>query len=166
MLILVQLTHFSFLFFVSNITEILQDAEGEDDCTFPTSFYVEIIITTFAEVPGIIISCRVDAITLSLSFFFPLTLSVHQFKTRGLMWYPHCAVFGIDTIGRRLTQALEFLMCSVFIFILLIAVTIEEKTACLFGSRAMITGTFLTIFIFTPEMMPTVLRSTVKHTTR
>jgi len=86
--------------------------------------YVEVIITTLAEVPGLISSALL-----------------------------------IDCMGRKNLLVLQFVVCSVASYSLLLAGRAAEITS-LFISRAAIGGAFLVVYTYTPEIYSTSLRAT------
>ncbi|XP_038059039.1 synaptic vesicle 2-related protein-like isoform X2 [Patiria miniata] len=96
-----------------------------DDCqTLQTSDYASLLITTFAEFPGIVITLIV-----------------------------------IEFLGRKKTMAIQFLLCSVFIFLLNICASRTGLTIILFVARALISGGFQALYVYTPEVYPTHVRA-------
>ncbi|XP_022095765.1 synaptic vesicle 2-related protein-like isoform X2 [Acanthaster planci] len=96
-----------------------------DDCvTLKTSDYGSLLITTFAEFPGILIT-----------------------------------LLAIEFLGRKKTMAVQFLVCSVFIFLLSICTSRTGLTVILFAARALISGAFQSLYVYTPEVYPTHVRA-------
>eukprot|EP00057_Strongylocentrotus_purpuratus_P018538 XP_011673012.1 PREDICTED: synaptic vesicle 2-related protein isoform X1 [Strongylocentrotus purpuratus] len=68
-------------------------------------------------------------------------------------------LFMIDTAGRKLTMGLEMLVCAVFSFLLLMCVDGIPQMIFIFVIRGMISGAFQALFVYTPEVFPTNVRS-------
>uniref|UniRef100_A0A2P2MQS8 Organic cation/carnitine transporter 7-like n=1 Tax=Rhizophora mucronata TaxID=61149 RepID=A0A2P2MQS8_RHIMU len=66
----------------------------------------------------------------------------------------------IDRIGRKLSMAVMFFVCCVFMLPLVVHRSSRVTTALLFMARICITGTFSIIYIYAPEIYPTSVRST------
>lgn len=90
-----------------------------------TEPYLEVLITSLAEAPGVILAACL-----------------------------------INNIGRKNTQLLLFLICGIFMLLLLIPTDIWLLTIFAVVSRMCIMGAFSTTFVFTPEVFPTIIRST------
>jgi len=66
----------------------------------------------------------------------------------------------IEKIGRKKTMALEFLLFTITIcFLFNCGANKNVITAILFMARALGSGLFQTVYVYTPEVYPTVLRS-------
>jgi putative MFS transporter len=70
------------------------------------------------------------------------------------------AVFLINSIGRKKTQGWMFLICGFALFLLIIPTARWLLTIFAVVARLCIMGAFSTTFVFTPEVFPTVVRST------
>jgi hypothetical protein len=66
----------------------------------------------------------------------------------------------LNRLGRKKTQALEFLFTALFLLLLLAIDDRTGRTLILLGARAGIAGGFQAAFVYTPEVYPTSLRST------
>ncbi|XP_070571836.1 synaptic vesicle 2-related protein-like [Ptychodera flava] len=65
----------------------------------------------------------------------------------------------IEKIGRKKTMAIEFLVFSIFTFLLCICTTRTVLTIFLFIARAFISGAFQAAYVYTPEVYPTTVRA-------
>eukprot|EP01118_Nematostelium_gracile_P002562 TRINITY_DN1278_c0_g1_i2.p1 TRINITY_DN1278_c0_g1~~TRINITY_DN1278_c0_g1_i2.p1 ORF type:complete len:509 (-),score=104.22 TRINITY_DN1278_c0_g1_i2:167-1693(-) len=66
----------------------------------------------------------------------------------------------IDRLGRKKTQALDFCVAGVCSFLLFVCASRTVETIFLFVIRAAITGAFQAVYVYTPEVYPTSIRST------
>ncbi|CAK7339784.1 unnamed protein product [Dovyalis caffra] len=66
----------------------------------------------------------------------------------------------IDRLGRKLSMAAMFFVCCIFLLPLVVHQPTGVTTALLFGARTCITGTFTIVYIYAPEVYPTLVRST------
>jgi len=66
----------------------------------------------------------------------------------------------IDRLGRKKTQALDFVVAGFFCFILFACSGRTMETIFLFCIRASITGAWQVCYVYTPEVYPTSVRST------
>jgi len=89
------------------------------------SVYLDILLTSAAELPGLLI-----------------------------------AALCVEKLGRRSTQTAMFLGCSISIALML--VNSGGVTSLIFSicARMFITGTFSTVYVYTPEVYPTTIRTT------
>ncbi|KAF2285361.1 hypothetical protein GH714_000797 [Hevea brasiliensis] len=87
--------------------------------------YKNVFITTFAELPGLIISA-----------------------------------FTVDKFGRKLSMAVMFFICCIFMLPLVVHQSEAVTIVLLFGARICITGTFAVVYIYAPEIYPTSVRTT------
>ncbi|XP_006817913.1 synaptic vesicle 2-related protein-like [Saccoglossus kowalevskii] len=67
--------------------------------------------------------------------------------------------FIIEWIGRKKTMAVEFLVFSLFTFLICICTTRTVLTIFLFIARAFISGAFQAAYVYTPEVYPTTVRA-------
>ena len=65
----------------------------------------------------------------------------------------------INSVGRRWTLGITFLLCGVFLFTLLIPGSTILLTLFAVMSRLSVMGAFSTIYVVTPELYPTVVRA-------
>jgi len=65
----------------------------------------------------------------------------------------------VDRIGRKMTMVLEFGASGAIIFAFYICLPRTLQTILMFALRGLITGAFQVIYIYTPEVYPTPLRS-------
>ncbi|KAJ9164525.1 hypothetical protein P3X46_024091 [Hevea brasiliensis] len=79
--------------------------------------YKNVFITTFAELPGLIISA-----------------------------------FTVDKFGRKLSMAVMFFICCIFMLPLVVHQSEAVTIVLLFGARICITGTFAVVYIYAPEV--------------
>ena len=89
-----------------------------------TNDYVKVLLTTMAELPGIL---------------FALVI--------------------IEILGRKLTLSIEFTGCMIGFLLLFICGSDTVIVLFLFIARAFSSGTFLTIYVYTPEVYPTKFRA-------
>ncbi|CAO2836252.1 unnamed protein product [Amaranthus hypochondriacus] len=87
--------------------------------------YRNVFITSFAELPGLILAAVI-----------------------------------VDRLGRKVSMAALLLLCFIFMLPLMIHQPAGLTTALLFGARACIMGSFTLMFLYAPEIYPTVVRST------
>eukprot|EP00268_Persea_americana_P066063 TRINITY_DN8919_c0_g1_i4.p1 TRINITY_DN8919_c0_g1~~TRINITY_DN8919_c0_g1_i4.p1 ORF type:complete len:486 (+),score=79.58 TRINITY_DN8919_c0_g1_i4:416-1873(+) len=90
-----------------------------------SSLYRDVLITSFAEFPGLLISAA-----------------------------------AVDRIGRKLSFSALYFVCFIFLLPLLVPQPEVLTTALLFGARICITGAFTVANVYTPEIYPTMVRST------
>ncbi|XP_071789643.1 synaptic vesicle 2-related protein-like isoform X2 [Asterias amurensis] len=96
-----------------------------DECTtLDPSDYGSLLITTFAEFPGILVTLLM-----------------------------------IEYLGRKKSMAIQFFLCSIFIFLLNMCTTRFGLTVLLFAARAFISGGFQALYVYTPEVYPTHVRA-------
>jgi len=99
--------------------------QTDEICTpIPVDNYINMLITTSGEIPGIIIT-----------------------------------MFLVDRIGRKKTAAFFFLISSLCIFSLFICYPTKVATGVMFVLRAANSGAFQTVWIYTPEVYPTSIRT-------
>ncbi|CAH1801775.1 unnamed protein product [Owenia fusiformis] len=65
----------------------------------------------------------------------------------------------IECVGRKKTMTLDFLLFSLFVFLVNICVSREILTSFLFAARAFISGAFQAAYVYTPEVYPTTSRA-------
>lgn len=65
----------------------------------------------------------------------------------------------IDTIGRKKTMGIEFVLSAGGFLLLLICASEDVLTAFLFVIRALVTGVFQVAYVYTPEVYPTKSRA-------
>jgi len=70
------------------------------------------------------------------------------------------AAFIIDRIGRKRTQALLLFICGVFTLLLISTSNTYVLMVLAFIGRATIMGAFCSAWVYTPEVYPTVVRTT------
>lgn len=70
----------------------------------------------------------------------------------------------INVIGRKNTIALMFSICGVFLLCLMLKANVVILTIFAVISRAAIMGAFSVLYIYTPESVPTIIRSAVLGT--
>ncbi|OAY48705.1 organic cation/carnitine transporter 7 [Manihot esculenta] len=70
------------------------------------------------------------------------------------------SAFVIDKFGRKLSMAVMFFVCCIFLLPLVVHQSRAVTVVLLFGARICITGTFAVVFIYAPEIYPTSVRST------
>jgi len=70
-----------------------------------------------------------------------------------------CAAM-VDRLGRKKTQSYAFALCSVALFMLIIDFPFAILVMFAIFARMSIAGTFATIYVYTPEVYPTPIRST------
>ncbi|XP_071503939.1 synaptic vesicle 2-related protein-like [Diadema antillarum] len=65
----------------------------------------------------------------------------------------------IEVLGRRKTMAIQMWAAGLFTFLLLICTTSGVQTFFIFVVRGMISGAFQALYVYTPEVYPTHVRS-------
>lgn len=67
----------------------------------------------------------------------------------------------IEFLGRKKTMALEFLIFSMTVFLIMVVCISNRSmlTVMLFLARGIISGVFQAAYVYTPEVYPTYLRS-------
>ncbi|XP_071509288.1 synaptic vesicle 2-related protein-like [Diadema antillarum] len=65
----------------------------------------------------------------------------------------------IEVLGRKWTMGVEMLIATLFVFLLLICSTSNVQLAIIFVARATISGAFQALYVYTPEVFPTHVRS-------
>uniref|UniRef100_A0A8C4R116 Major facilitator superfamily (MFS) profile domain-containing protein n=1 Tax=Eptatretus burgeri TaxID=7764 RepID=A0A8C4R116_EPTBU len=69
------------------------------------------------------------------------------------------ASFGADFLGRKPTLAFGLLVLSLSCFCLMACLERTVMTVLLFVSRAMISGAFMVLYVYTHEVYPTAVRA-------
>lgn len=80
-------------------------------------------------------------INMSSNFILPVELP-------GLIF----SAFVIDKFGRKLSMAVMFFVCCIFLLPLVVHQSRAVTVVLLFGARICITGTFAVVFIYAPEV--------------
>jgi MFS family permease len=70
----------------------------------------------------------------------------------------------IDRFGRKKSQTVEFLLVGMTFLSLLFCTGPILETTLMFVSRALITGVFQVLYVYTPEVYPTTIRNTALGT--
>lgn len=66
----------------------------------------------------------------------------------------------VDRLGRKVSMSALLFLCFLFMLPLVVHQSAGLTTAVLFGARACIMGSFTLMFLYAPEIYPTVVRST------
>eukprot|EP00210_Caulerpa_lentillifera_P009224 g8793.t1 len=69
------------------------------------------------------------------------------------------AIFAIDYLGRKKTIIILQIICAINFCVLPLSDSDLYKTVFLFFARGSIAGSFLTIYVYTPELFPTPVRA-------
>ncbi|XP_041456544.1 synaptic vesicle 2-related protein-like isoform X1 [Lytechinus variegatus] len=70
----------------------------------------------------------------------------------------------IDTLGRKITMGLEMLVAGVFTFLLLLCIGGLPQLVFIFVIRGLISGAYQALYVYTPEIFPTHVRSVAMGT--
>ncbi|VDP03318.1 unnamed protein product [Soboliphyme baturini] len=65
----------------------------------------------------------------------------------------------MEYFGRKMTMAIEFIVYTACAFLLFICLDRTATTVIIFIARAFISGAFQAVFVYTPEVYPTISRS-------
>ncbi|XP_039120262.1 organic cation/carnitine transporter 7 isoform X2 [Dioscorea cayenensis subsp. rotundata] len=102
------------------VSDDLLSMQSEND-----NLYRDVFITSFAEVPGLILSA-----------------------------------IAVDRVGRKLSMSSMLFASCIFIFPLIFIQSELLTTILLFGARLFISGSFVVVYVYAPEMYPTSVRTT------
>ncbi|KAK8485222.1 hypothetical protein V6N11_021392 [Hibiscus sabdariffa] len=70
------------------------------------------------------------------------------------------SAYSVDRYGRKLSMAVMFFLCCLFLLPLVVHQPQRLTTGLLFGARICITASFTVMYIYAPEIYPTSVRST------
>eukprot|EP01127_Copromyxa_protea_P008765 TRINITY_DN2014_c0_g1_i6.p1 TRINITY_DN2014_c0_g1~~TRINITY_DN2014_c0_g1_i6.p1 ORF type:complete len:273 (+),score=47.89 TRINITY_DN2014_c0_g1_i6:446-1264(+) len=95
------------------------------NCTgFPESRYLDVVIATFGEIPGLVIT-----------------------------------LFMVDRLGRKKTMAIQFGVSAFFAFLMWMCLPRILETIIMTILKALVCGAFQVLYLYTPEVYPTSIRS-------